>query len=333
MILLDALHINNGGGKVLLDYLITELEAKEKNVFYLLDARVKNKVPPILHGEVKFLHASLYRRWHFYATHKNNFSKVLCFADIAPPIKLKAIVYTYFQQHLYFNFPNSLPIRFATLFWLKRQVFKKLLPNTDYLIVQNGYTKEQAIEQYGLPAQKVKCIPFFPPFKSYPSVTKVKHSYIYVSDGPPHKNHIKLITSFCKFFDINQKGSLVLTVSSDFVDLNEFISAKQNEGYPVMNIGFIEREILADWYSKTEYLVFPSLAESFGLALAEATAYGCKIIASNLPYVHEMCQPSLTFDPESENSIIDALTKSLDCEELSHSKVENQILELTALLS
>jgi hypothetical protein len=43
MILIDALYINNSGGKVLLDYLIEELEKTDKEVFYLLDERIQKK--------------------------------------------------------------------------------------------------------------------------------------------------------------------------------------------------------------------------------------------------------------------------------------------------
>ena len=37
MILIDALYINNGGGKVLLDYLVEHLEVTNLPIYYLLD--------------------------------------------------------------------------------------------------------------------------------------------------------------------------------------------------------------------------------------------------------------------------------------------------------
>lgn len=55
MVLIDALYINNGGGKILLDYLVCELEKSGKEVFYLLDKRVENKVPEIKTNKVAFL--------------------------------------------------------------------------------------------------------------------------------------------------------------------------------------------------------------------------------------------------------------------------------------
>ncbi len=91
MILIDALYINNGGGKVLLDYLISSLENQNKKVFYLLDKRVENCIPKISNkNKVLFLKASLYARRNFYITHRTHFSTVLCFGNLPPNIKLTA---------------------------------------------------------------------------------------------------------------------------------------------------------------------------------------------------------------------------------------------------
>ena len=47
MLLVDALHINNSGGLVLLDYLIKSIEKCKINAFYLLDDRLVNNYPKI----------------------------------------------------------------------------------------------------------------------------------------------------------------------------------------------------------------------------------------------------------------------------------------------
>ena len=67
--------------------------------------------------------------------------------------------------------------------------------------------------------------------------------------------------------------------------------------------------------------------ESFGLPLIEASNYGCKVIASNLPYVHEIIRPSLTFDPYSVESISNAILKAIETDELPVTKVlvENKL--------
>ena len=64
-------------------------------------------------------------------------------------------------------------------------------------------------------------------------------------------------------------------------------------------------------YFTCPYLIFPSVMESFGLPLIEATDSGMKVIASNLPFVHDVVVPSLVFEPMDKVSIADAVIKAL----------------------
>ena len=93
MILVDALYINSGGGKVLLDYLIQELEKTDKKIYYLLDNRIKDNIQQIKDtNKVLYLPASFNKRHLFYKENKNLFSTVLCFGNLPPNIRLKAKV-------------------------------------------------------------------------------------------------------------------------------------------------------------------------------------------------------------------------------------------------
>ena len=65
------------------------------------------------------------------------------------------------------------------------------------------------------------------------------------------------------------------------------------------------------YYQTSEFLIFPSLTESFGLGLVEGIENGCKVIAANLPYTFAVCTPSIVFDPYVVGSIVNALEQSL----------------------
>ena len=80
-------------------------------------------------------------------------------------------------------------------------------------------------------------------------------------------------------------------------------------------------------YNSCEFAIYPSLLESFGLPLIEAANHGCKVIASNLPYVHEIVEPSQTFDPYSTESISNAILNAIDTDDLPKTKVlvENKL--------
>ena len=164
-------------------------------------------------------------------------------------------------------------------------------------------------------------------------MNRVKYSFLYVSNSSPHKNHYKLIESFCLAYDEVYKGKLTVTVPDTDVNLCEFIQKKIDLGYPIKNVGFIDREKLTELYLSHEYLIFPSLAESFGLGLAEAIDGGCKIIASDLSYTYEVCEPSLVFDPISidsiQSSIVTAIKNELPC---AKKLIENDLSKIMQLL-
>ena len=52
--------------------------------------------------------------------------------------------------------------------------------------------------------------------------------------------------------------------------------------------GYVETETLAALYRDAELLVFPSLAEGFGLPVVEAMALGCPVITTDIPALREV---------------------------------------------
>ena len=155
-----------------------------------------------------------------------------------------------------------------------------------------------------------------------------------MSNSAPHKNHENLITAFCNAYEQTKQGSLVITVPPSNVELCQLVVEKQKLGFPIENVGFVDRDDLIKLYLSHEYLIFPSLAESFGLGLAEAIDGGCKVIASDLPYTYQVCQPSLTFNPRSIESIESAIIKAVFQELPDSNKIiTNDINQLILLLS
>lgn len=335
MILIDALHINSSGGKILLDYLIDNLEKTNLPIFYLLDKRVEGNTPTIKkQNEVVYMHASLSSRKQFYKSHKDSFTKILCFGNLAPSVKTSAKVFTYFHQQLYIQLPKDSSVKLKFSFFLKKIIFRSLQKNTDYWMVQTNLINSNFRKAFDVDKYKVLTMPFYPELQSKDNFERRKHTYLYVSNVSAHKNHMRLITAFCSFYDQHQKGELILTIGEENKELLTFLEEKLDKKYPIKNIGFIPRQQLATVYKESEYLIFPSLAESFGLGLVEAIENGCKIIAADLPYTHAVCEPSLVFDPLDERSIFQTLSLSLQhTTKPSVSKVYNKIDEIITLLS
>lgn len=143
-----------------------------------------------------------------------------------------------------------------------------------------------------------------------------------------------MIGGFCKFYDKFKIGELGLTINKEANFEIELIKSLQTKGYPIVNFGFVKRDNLAEIYASSEYLIFPSLAESFGLGLVEAIENGCKIIGADLPYTYAVCEPSLVFNPEDENSMIFTFEKSIEYKKVPESiqKVKNEIDRLLEIL-
>ncbi|MES2812655.1 MAG: glycosyltransferase [Bacteroidota bacterium] len=335
MVLIDALYINNSGGKVLLDYLMTQLELSDKKVFYLLDDRITGNIIPVKStNQVLFLKAGLWRRHTFYQKHKNDFTTVLCFGNLPPTIRVNAKVYTYFHQLLFLEIPEGTSFLTTLTIHLKMKVVQFLQPNTDFWLVQTELVKSKFLKKYAPKSDTVLLLPFYLPFEDQVTpIVRNPHQYVFVSNGVPHKNHIRLINAFCAFFETHKKGTLYVTISEEFVFLKKYIDNKINSGFPIINLGHIDRFRLQELYLQSTFHVFPSLTESFGLGLIEGIECGCKIIGADLAYTYAVCEPSIVFNPIDESDIVSALEKSLT-ENLTTStaKVKNEMKALLEFL-
>ena len=330
MILIDAVYINNSGGKILLEYLIENLEKTNLQFFYLLDYRVKNNLFNIKKSnKIRYINNGWYSRLKFYYKNNIKFSLIFCFGNIPPPIKTNTKTYTYFHQFLYFE-------KRLNLYWLDyfKLFFKKiylyfLKNNTNYWVVQTNEVKNKLLLNFKCIENNILVIPFYPKIIPKLHVVKLKNTFFYPSTGYVYKNHINLISAFVKFYNEYKIGELHITISNDFKDLIDVISGYQKDGYPIINHGFIDREKLFAIYFFSEYLIYPSFTESFGITILEAIDYQCSVIAADLPYTYAVCNPSLVFNPYSIDSIYKTLKKVLTIKlNKSYKTVDDEIINL-----
>ncbi|MFH6994873.1 glycosyltransferase [Flavobacterium sp. FlaQc-48] len=314
MVLIDALHINTGGGKAMLDYLVYKLEEQDIKYYYLFDHRIKNntyKIKPS--NEVVYLKASLWNRFFFYLTNRKKFKSIFCLANIPPSLKIKCNVITYFHSVQYFSLTENDSSILKFMFALKSLFLKKSINNSSLWLVQTDLVKQGLSSKFKIGIDKILVMPFYPPFEEFKNIDKKEpFTYLYVSLANPHKNHKRLIESFCTFYDKYKKGRLILTVGKEFIDVLNLIDEKLKSKYPIENLGYIKRNDLLQYYQSSDYLIFPSLTESFGLGLVEAIENGCKIMGADLPYTYAVCKPSIVFDPYSSSSILKAFEHSLE---------------------
>ena len=335
MILIDAVYINNSGGKALLDYFIEKIEETNFKIFYLLDSRIISNHPVIKSSnKIKYLKGGFMPRYFFYMKNRILFTSIFCFGNFPPPIKQNSIVYTYFHQLLFINPSEDDGFYFNFMIKLKTKLFSLFSKNSNYWIVQTLLIKNLLNSKFNhICKSKIFVMPFYHITESNKNVIKISNKFIYVSTVFRYKNHNILISAFVNFFNKYKTGELHLTIGNEYKNLIILINTLQLKGYPIFNLGIVDKFTLTHIYKSSEFVIFPSLRESFGLGIVEGIENGCKIIASDLPWLHSVCEPSLVFDPYSKKSIELALEATIyNKSKLSYSKVNNEIQQIINLI-
>jgi glycosyltransferase involved in cell wall biosynthesis len=333
-LLIDSLYINNSGGKVLLDYLVSELEKKNIEPYYLFDLRCINDYKKIPNQRKLFLKASLWNRHNFYKQNKDKFSSIFCFGNIPPTIKLKVPVYTYFHNVSILKAATNYGTKERILKYLKRKFIEKVSKNTSLYIVQSSFVKRLLCDIFKITESNCIVFPFFKEYdeKTDENVKKIENGFLYVSNGNTHKNHENLLTSWEQLAERGFYPELHLTITSQFDYLIKRIENLNNKGFNILNHGFINP---IELYKKSKFVIYPSLIESFGLGLIEGIKFNCDLVTSNREYVYEVVKPSFVFDPENPTSIANAVIDILNKKDYSKSEiiVENKIDELIQFIT
>jgi glycosyltransferase involved in cell wall biosynthesis len=335
MILIDALFINKGGGAVLLQYLIEKIltHPRGNDFFFLLDPRFDK--PEKLKTNFIVIPNKLKDRIKFYKEHKNDYSKVFCFANTPPPVRLKVSVYTYSHNQKLLEAPKQ---KFNRSYWrlyLKYLVIKLYNKNTDYYIVQTPHMVEELLATRLKDAAHCLQIPFYDAEKykgsTIPFGQRPTDEFAFVSTPSPQKNYPTLLDAWEHLHSLGHTPALHITIDATAPQLLARIDAMKAKGIRIHNYNYIDPREL---YFKYRYLVCPSVMESFGLPLIESVESGMKVLAPDLPYVYDVIKPSITFNPWDKTSIADAVLTALS-KELPMPEVvtKNEVDKLVALLA
>jgi len=329
MILIDSVFINNGGGEILFNYLISHLfENKDcNNLFFLYDKRYSNKN---FNKNNSLLCKNNFQRFYFYLQNRNKFSKVFIFSGVPIYVFNKNLnIYIYIQNTLFFNKKNILKF-----------LYFKMFLNTNYnIIVQTNTFSKQIINTIpNLRNNKILHIPFYD--NSFKNIVINNNLYInnniiffYPSSGEEHKNHKNLILAFNIISQKYTNIKLYITVSNNYTKLISLINKINNTS--IINIGFVNQANLINIYNSAHALIFPSFTESLGLPLIEACLFKLPILASNLDYVNEIISTNYLFNPYNINDISSTIERFIKDNKNTYPailKTPNKIKDLTNIL-
>ena len=310
-----APNVHQGGGKVLLLQLIDNLKNKN-SVFYIVDSRLNIPNKWLIKGEILTVKPSLLSRFFVELSLSKRMGlgmEVLCMGSL-PPLFITKIKVTVYVHNRYlvnneslknFSFKDSCRIISERL-WLKYTTRKV----NKYLV----QTKGMANLLENTLGRGAEILPFFD-FSSMTSrkisdgIFVKKFDFLYVASGEPHKNHQQLILAWIRLSKLNVLPRLCLTLSKDkSPELVKWIQINIKQyNLNIEILGNLSHKDTASLYRKTKALIYPSKIEAFGLPLIEASFLGLPILSSNLSYVYDVVNPSMTFNPDSFESIASAV--------------------------
>lgn len=146
-------------------------------------------------------------------------------------------------------------------------------------------------------------------------VPRLEASYVlYPTGNHPRKNNELLVRAWSLLPPaVGRSRQLVLAgdLPASTVHHLEQVAATLGVAGSVVAAGHVDDELLLELYQGAELVCFPSLAEGFGLPVAEALACGTPVVASDRPSLDELLPSSCRFDPEDPSSIASSIAAAL----------------------
>ena len=306
MINIIAVNIKTGGGLNLLEELLFYLEENNYlNVKVYVDSKyiIKVKSKNILYIKVK----GFINKIKIFSLKLNN---VLYFGNLPPLIGGGKHRVLYFHNAFYLQSYYQLIKKFQFKFLLYKIYIRIYLRNIDYVFTQTKYISDLFRSFFKM---ETEVVPFFKrlDLNNYSS-NKIKYDFCYVSLPSPAKNFNILFEALKLLNSKKYKLSIALTIPVEYTNLINKISFFDDTNIKIFNLGSISHSDALTTISQSKIFLFPSLVESYGLPLIEAAQLKKIILAPNLPYVFEVIEPSMTFNPNNHLEIVKCMINALD---------------------
>lgn len=322
MIIIQASNIHNGGGAVLLKQVIAALRESGNQATIFVDQRFSETEDT---EKIKFqtIKPTVFNRFMVELKIKKlstSQDQVIYFGNLPPLVPISGRVILFFQNVILLDKFSNFSFSFKTRLkqGLERYWLSFGMRFVNKVFVQSESVKREFIAQFS--AATVEVLAFGSEANSVSSTGSSKHGFLYVASGDPHKNHKVLLEAWILLHAQGVDEDLVLTANlSD--SLLTAVKNAQSSGIKIRVLSQLTHAQVMALYNQSRALIYPSVAESFGLPLLEAARSNLPIIASELDYVRDLVNPIETFDPTSSLSIARAVQRFLCVPELHKTHV------------
>lgn len=315
-LLLYAPNVHTGGGFVLLKSILRSWP-KDSSLVAWLDFRARDTLELPANAQVEWVSPTIGSRLKSELALFQRGSvddRILCFHGLPPLLKNNASVLI-FQQNR--NYLGLVPIKIFS--WRTRQrlrfeqTFAYLFRHSCSNYFVQTYSMARDLKQWlGEKKIPIHILPFIDSNAPVLKNAQTIWDFLYVADGEAHKNHRNLIEAWIVLAKQGLKPSLGLTLTNRDSSLLSWIEQQKNKhDLRIINLGHLSHDKLTSVYCETNAIVFPSISESFGLPLIEARNAGLPIVASELDFVRDVCEPIQSFNPYSPLSIARAIRRHI----------------------
>ena len=324
MFIIQASNIHQGGGAVLLTDILKHLIDHNIKTKLFVDSRyqfIENQNLEIIKVKASVLSRFKVELNLAKTALKAPNTPILFLGNLPPLLGLSRQANLFFQnvilldENKYYEFSFKTKLKhFVERIWLKHG-----LKYIKTVYVQSESVKKSFLNQF--PNSNVKILAFSS-LAPIPNADEKIHDFVYVATSDPHKNHFNLIKAWIYLAEKGVMPKLMLTASNFSNEEREVFDEALAKGVSIEVKPNLSHKEVLKLYSSAKALIYPSLAESFGLPLLEAKRAGLPIIASELDYVRDLVEPVETFDPNSEVSIARAVQRYLNLPESEKTEVK-----------
>lgn len=303
-----AVNIHTGGGKVLLDELIQN-SVFGQVTYAFLDKRY---TPPSTQHHLKTFYSAnkiLGRILSELNLHKlirylgcEKIENVMFFGNIPPFFKPKTHSILYLQNCF---LTRQVPLpkdSFKEMIrnWIESILLKALSRNVDEIWVQTEWMKD-ATQKY-LPNSKISLHPFLPTLKPQSISVQKKYKFLYVGSLALNKR-LHFFLESLKFLDDKLDHEIQIAIILDNpTEFKHTLFSEKLKKIKIETFNQLSREELTTKYCESEYFVTTSKYESFCLPIYEANSCQCNVIVpiagytKNLPFKVTYYDDSIVHD-------------------------------------
>jgi glycosyltransferase involved in cell wall biosynthesis len=217
-------------------------------------------------------------------------------------------------------------------------LFKRSAKRADILLTVSEYSKEKISKIYNIAPNKIHITPnaISEDIQGAQKSDYIEQQYgikkyiLFVSRIEPRKNHLSVLKAYINL-KLYQKGYQVVFIGFQDIrqdSLYDYIeSNKEHFENRLHFISNIPHDELKHFYVNAELMVYPSLAEGFGIPPLEAAMNDQTVVCSSATAMQEFTFFKYHVNPYNQNEIEEAIQNTINNPETDHQTVKKAIAQ------